>query len=54
MRQAMIYYQDDLAGILFETDDGEYEFAYDKEYVKSFPERFLTFTMPVSEKKVLI
>ena len=51
MRQAMIYYQDDLAGILVETDDGEYEFTYDKEYVKSFPQRFLTFTMPVSEKK---
>lgn len=51
MRQAMIYYQDDLAGILVETDDGEYEFTYDMEYVKSFPQRFLTFTMPVSEIK---
>ncbi|RCW24660.1 HipA N-terminal domain-containing protein [Marinilabilia salmonicolor] len=51
MRQAKVYYQDDLAGILVETDDGEYEFTYDKEYLKSFPERFLTFTMPVSEKK---
>lgn len=51
MRQAMIYYQDDLAGILVETDDGEYEFTYDKEYVKSFPQRFLTFTMPVSKIK---
>ena len=51
MRQAMIYYQDDLAGILVETDDGDYEFNYDKEYVKSFPQRFLTFTMPVSEIK---
>lgn len=52
MRQAMIYYQDDLAGILVETDDGDYEFTYDKEYVKSFPQRFLTFTMPVSEKSI--
>jgi len=51
MRQAMIYYQDDLAGILVEMDDGDYEFTYDKEYVKSFPQRFLTFTMPVSEIK---
>lgn len=50
MRQAKVYYQDDLAGILVETDDGEYEFTYDKEYVKSFPDRFLTFTMPVSKK----
>lgn len=51
MRQAIIYYQDDLAGILIETNDGDYEFTYDKEYVRNFPDRFLTFTMPVSEKK---
>jgi len=51
MRQAKVYYQDDLAGILVETDDGEYEFTYNKGYVNSFPDRFLTFTMPVSEKK---
>ena len=50
MRRAKIYYQNDLAGILVETDDGEYEFTYDEEYVKKFPDRFLTFTMPVSEK----
>ena len=50
MRQAKVYYQDDLAGVLVETDDGEYEFTYDKEYVRSFPNRFLTFTMMVSEK----
>ena len=51
MRQAKVYYQNDLAGILVETDDGEYEFTYDKEYVRNFPDRFLTFSMPVSEKK---
>jgi serine/threonine-protein kinase HipA len=51
MRQAKVYYQNDLAGVLVETDDGEYEFTYDKEYVRSFPDRFLTFTMPVSEKQ---
>jgi serine/threonine-protein kinase HipA len=51
MRQAIIYYQDHLAGILIETNDGDYEFTYDKEYVRSFPDGFLTFTMPVSEKK---
>ena len=45
MRQAMIYYQDDLAGILVETDDGEYEFTYDR-ICEEFPARFLTFTMP--------
>ncbi len=50
MRKANIYYQDDYAGLLVETDDGEYEFTYDKEYVRNFPDRFLTFTMPVSPK----
>jgi serine/threonine-protein kinase HipA len=49
MRKANIYYQDIYAGLLVETDDGEYEFTYDKEYVKNFPDRFLTFTMPVSQ-----
>lgn len=50
MRKANIYYQDIYAGLLVETNDGEYEFTYDKEYVKNFPDRFLTFTMPVSQK----
>lgn len=50
MRSAEIYYQDDLAGILTETDDGHYVFKYTIEYVKQFPIQFLTFTMPVTEK----
>lgn len=50
MRKANIYYQDIYAGILMETDDGEYEFTYDKTYVEKYPNQFLTFTMPVSEK----
>ncbi|HBG86203.1 MAG TPA: hypothetical protein DDW62_01490 [Marinilabiliaceae bacterium] len=48
MSQAKIYYKDDLAGILVETDDGEYEFTYDKEYIRNYPDGFLTFSMPVS------
>ena len=47
MRQAQINYKDHLAGILTETDDGEYMFQYTTGYVKSYPNRFLTFTMPV-------
>ncbi len=47
MRQAKIYYQDNYAGLLVETPDGEYEFTYDSEYVKQFPDSFLTFAMPV-------
>lgn len=49
MRQAKIYYQDSLAGLLIETDDGEYKFTYDANYIKTYPDQFLTFTMPVSK-----
>jgi serine/threonine-protein kinase HipA len=49
MRQAKIYYQDIYAGLLVETNDGEYEFSYDPEYVNLYPGQFLTFTMPVLE-----
>lgn len=51
MRQAEIYYKDLLAGILTETDDGEYTFRYDEEYVENYPEQFLTFTMPVTKNE---
>ena len=50
MRQAKVYYKDFLAGILTETDDGEYMFVYDKNYVQQHPYWFLTFTMPVREE----
>ncbi len=49
MRQARIYYQDKIAGILTETDEGEYVFRYGAEYVKEYPNDFITFSMPVSE-----
>ncbi len=29
MRQGKVFYRDDLAGIITETDDGEYTFQYD-------------------------
>jgi len=47
MRQAKIHYKEIFAGILTETDDGEYLFTYEKEYVLSYPNDFITFTMPV-------
>jgi serine/threonine-protein kinase HipA len=50
MRKAAIYYQTQLAGILIETDDGDYTFQYDKEYSKQYSKQFITFTMPVQEK----
>ncbi|MCX2453838.1 HipA N-terminal domain-containing protein [Pedobacter sp. PLR] len=50
MRSAEIFYQDVLAGILIETDDGIYTFQYDSEYVKEYPDQFITFSMPVTEE----
>lgn len=48
MRQANIFYKTILAGILTETNDGEYVFKYDDSYIKKYPKDFITFTMPVS------
>jgi len=50
MRQATIYYKDLLAGILTETDEGEYVFQYNNKYIETHPKEFLTFAMPVNDK----
>ena len=50
MRKANIYYKDILAGVLSETDDGDYIFKYDKVYITNHPLQFITFTMPVREE----
>lgn len=50
MRKAAIYYKDLLAGILTETDEGEYVFQYEEKHIKEYPKQFLTFTMPVTPK----
>lgn len=50
MRSASIYYDQQLAGTLTETDEGLYTFAYHPDYVQQFPDQYLTFTMPVTEK----
>jgi serine/threonine-protein kinase HipA len=49
MRQAKIYYKEDLAGYLTETDNGVYVFQYEPEYVQNHADQFLAFTMPVRE-----
>ena len=49
MRQARIYYQDKVAGILTETDEGEYVFQYEEGYIEEHPHDFITFSMPVSD-----
>jgi serine/threonine-protein kinase HipA len=48
MRKAAVYYKEFLAGILTETDDGEYTFQYDEKYTKTHPKESITLTMPVS------
>lgn len=50
MRSAEIYYDTILAGILVETNDGEYTYTYTSEYVKSFSNQFITFTLPVRKE----
>lgn len=49
MRKAEVYYQDRLAGHLTETNDGDYVFQYDENYVEKYPNDFITFSMPVSK-----
>jgi serine/threonine-protein kinase HipA len=48
MRKGIVKYNNIKAGILSEEENGEYQFVYDEEYVKKFPQNFITFQMPVS------
>lgn len=50
MRQGKVFYKDYFAGIITETNEGEYTFQYDEKYVKNNPNDFITFTMPVRSK----
>ena len=50
MRKGKVYYKDRFAGIISETDEGEYIFQYDEDYVRNHPDDFITFTMPVTNK----
>ena len=50
MRHGKVFYKDHLAGIITETDDGEYIFHYDHQFVKDHTNEFITFTMPVTNK----
>jgi serine/threonine-protein kinase HipA len=50
MRSANIHYKELLAGRLTETNEGEFVFKYDDQYVKNHPGEFITFTMPVANK----
>lgn len=48
MRKGKVNYKDGLAGILTETNEGEFVFQYNEQYVEEHPIDFLTFTMPVT------
>jgi serine/threonine-protein kinase HipA len=48
MRQGIVKYNNELAGILTEHDNGEYLFVYHVAYVKNYPNQFITFNMPVT------
>ena len=53
MRSASILYKNIHAGILVETDEGDYIFQYDAAYIEKYPTQFITFTMPVSKEKYI-
>ncbi|MBD3906491.1 HipA N-terminal domain-containing protein [Chryseobacterium sp. Ch-15] len=48
MRQGKVFYNDIFAGIVTETNDGEYTFVYQPSYIDEYPKQFLTFSMPVT------
>lgn len=50
MRKAIILYNEIKAGELVETDEGDYIFQYDSNYVDSHPQQFLSFSMPVKKE----
>ncbi len=50
MRQGKVFYKACFAGVITETNDGEYVFQYDKQYVEDHPNDFITFSMPVRNK----
>lgn len=50
MRKAKIYYNKSLAGILTETNEGDYTFKYDENYINIHPNQFITFSMPVRKE----
>ena len=47
MRKAAIYYKDILAGMLTETDEGDYIFEYDQKYQREHPLECISLTMKV-------
>ncbi|HMP28772.1 MAG TPA: HipA N-terminal domain-containing protein [Saprospiraceae bacterium] len=53
MRQGIVKYNNVMAGIIIEQDNGEYLFVYDKDYIQNHSEKFITFKMPVSSQQYI-
>lgn len=51
MRKGLVWYNNKLAGELTETDEGEYGFEYDEHYILTYPDQFITFSLPVRKEK---
>jgi len=50
MRQGIVKYDNELAGVLTEEDNGEFIFVYDEKYIQTHPDQFITFRMPVTPR----
>lgn len=50
MRRALVKYDSVSAGVLTETDQGEYVFEYLAEYIEKYEQQFITFQMPVRKQ----
>ncbi len=50
MRQADIYYNNILAGLLTETDDGRYTFSYYESYLNDNSLRAISLSLPKTDK----
>ena len=49
-RKGLVYFQDTLAGVLAETDDG-YEFTYQADYLENKNAKPVSLTLPLSTRK---
>ena len=50
MRKGIVRYNNIKAGFISEDDNGDYQFIYDEEYIKNYPNQFLSFNLPVSPR----
>lgn len=48
--RGLVYYQDRLAGVVAETDEG-YEFTYNAEYLNTETAKPISLTLPLSKEK---